>query len=478
LAVIFLAPDQALAVDPLEVRHEPILCVLSERYPQLDACVEPVARVGSVRAYFRSAGADKWHHVEMKPVGTCFRATLPAPLAGSSSLRYYLLARHVLGVETRTREQSASVVAVESSCPGGIAAPFLSEATVAVLGGGAPVGFLGGGSSAGWSATAMKVGAGVAGAGVLVAAVAGAGGEGPSGSTTGAGAAITSPEPPVTTTTTTATTTTSTRPPAPAPTTTTTTTPAPPPTTITTTTTTTTQPTCAQDSAAPAVAISRPSRDQPVGTRVEIEVDARDPGAVASGIDFVRLYAEEQNGARRSAEIAVLRGSGPLYLANWALPACRDSRERWRIHAEAVDHCQKTARADVRIERDRRVCGGDDDDGGDGFAPAASRGSRVTSDLAIPDGQGQVVINGAEVAFPTPGPAELALSSRLGANRVEALLVQGSGKGGTWRFEITGARPGSLRALAGEPVSIAGDTIVFRLRGRPAERVVFAFEVD
>ena len=47
---------------------------------------------------------------------------------------------------------------------------------------------------------------------------------------------------------------------------------------------------------------------------------------------------------------------------------------------------------------------------------------------------------------------------------------------GTWRFEVPGARPGSLRALSGEPLSIAADAIVFRLRGRPAERVVFTFD--
>src|SRR5512145_1599849 len=78
---VLLSPGAVLAVDPLEVRHEPILCVLSERYPQLDACVEPLARVGSVHAYFRSAAGETWRHVEMKPVGECYRATLPAPLA-------------------------------------------------------------------------------------------------------------------------------------------------------------------------------------------------------------------------------------------------------------------------------------------------------------------------------------------------------------------------------------------------------------
>ena len=75
----------------------------------------------------------------------------------------------------------------------------------------------------------------------------------------------------------------------------------------------------------------------------------------------------------------------------------------------------------------------------------------------------------------------MAVEGRAGVNRVEAVLVRGSGRSGTWRFDFSGAstfKPGSLRVVAGTVAVITGDTVVFRLQGKPGERVVFTFEVD
>jgi hypothetical protein len=57
------------------------------------------------------------------------------------------------------------------------------------------------------------------------------------------------------------------------------------------------------------------------------------------------------------------------------------------------------------------------------------------------------------------------------------MLVEGQGKRGTWRFDFGGAGviAGSLRVVAGEVELVTPDTIVFRLGGRPGERVVFSF---
>ena len=61
-----------------------------------------------------------------------------------------------------------------------------------------------------------------------------------------------------------------------------------------------------------------------------------------------------------------------------------------------------------------------------------------------------------------------------GPHRFEGTLTSGGGQPGVWRFRFQGAlRPGSLRVRAGEAASVSSDTIVFRLRGAPGERIVF-----
>jgi hypothetical protein len=106
-----------------------------------------------------------------------------------------------------------------------------------------------------------------------------------------------------------------------------------------------------------------------------------------------------------------------------------------------------------------------------------------SSDLQVPGASGQVVANGSSAAFAAAGRS-LAIgvsAGRVGRNRIEAQLVQASGKAGTWRFDLS-STPGfvtsSLRVVAGEVSLVAGDTIVFRLKGTPGERVVFTFDKE
>jgi hypothetical protein len=79
------------------------------------------------------------------------------------------------------------------------------------------------------------------------------------------------------------------------------------------------------------------------------------------------------------------------------------------------------------------------------------------------------------------GLAAMTTEAQKGANRVEAVLVRGGGRPGTWRFDFSGQsafKPGSLRVIAGTVVLVTGDAVVFRLNGRPGERMVFTFEID
>ena len=97
------------------------------------------------------------------------------------------------------------------------------------------------------------------------------------------------------------------------------------------------------------------------------------------------------------------------------------------------------------------------------------------SELAVPGGRGQVIWNGVESMYPGAGVSALPTSGQRGLNRVEAILVQGDGRPGTWRFDLAGVQPGSLRVVAGEVALLGESAVVFRLRGRPGERAVFTF---
>jgi len=115
-------------------------------------------------------------------------------------------------------------------------------------------------------------------------------------------------------------------------------------------------------------------------------------------------------------------------------------------------------------------------DGRSAATPAAT--VSVSSQLEMPDGSGQVVLNGQAVFYQRPGRGQSSAAARPGPGRLEATIVTASGRPGTWRFEMSGGfEPGSLRAIAGEVVMVTADAIVFRIVGRVGERVVFGFQM-
>jgi hypothetical protein len=427
------------AAEPLQIEHQPVRCLVAEKYPQLDACIVPRANVARARVYFRGGVQGDWYYVEMKPEAGCFRGTLPRPRESLKEMEYYVAATGTDFDSVQTEEYVTEVVRDEKSCHGGTVAPFVSSASVVVgslAGAAVPAGFAVGGAAVGLGTVAV-VGAGVAGA--AGAAVVAGGGE------------------PATTTTTTL---------VRHPTTTTTT------TTTSTTTSTTTMPSCAADSAVPDVRFRKPGNNDDVGATVEIEVEASDPGPVSSGIREVRIYAEEQGGSR-NPRIATLPGPGPIFQVAWTVPPCQGPQDRWYLNAEAVDGCDRTAVDRIRVRRRSASC----------TSPAAgpsagAEGLAWTSELSVAGGRGQVVASDSSVRFVGGGRTDGLLRLRRGRNRVEATLVEGRGAG-TWAFTFGGGRvvAGSLRVVAGEALTVAADTVTFRLQGRPGERLVFTFDV-
>jgi len=108
------------------------------------------------------------------------------------------------------------------------------------------------------------------------------------------------------------------------------------------------------------------------------------------------------------------------------------------------------------------------------LAPTLGRVS-WSSSLEIEDGRGRLSF-GAEGRVVPRGRAMGISAPRSGHNLLEAVLLTGRGVG-SWRFEIAGAVPGSLRPVAGEVLLLTADAIVFRLEGKPGERVAFSYEV-
>jgi hypothetical protein len=112
---------------------------------------------------------------------------------------------------------------------------------------------------------------------------------------------------------------------------------------------------------------------------------------------------------------------------------------------------------------------------------SAARRIAWASELDLDGGSGQLIVNGEAAAFATRGRSTGAAVGRRGVNRIEAQVVEAAGKPGTWRFELgtTGSlEAGSVRVIAGEVALVTESAIVFRLKGRPGERVVFAFRTE
>jgi hypothetical protein len=106
---------------------------------------------------------------------------------------------------------------------------------------------------------------------------------------------------------------------------------------------------------------------------------------------------------------------------------------------------------------------------------ATSEVAALTSRLEAAGARGQVAVNGQIALSAVPGVAQAAVTLRRGENRFEAWLTEGRSPG-VWRFELGDAvAPGSLAVQAGDVQSVAGDSVVFRVRGVAGERFAFTF---
>jgi hypothetical protein len=454
-AVVALAPS-GLRAQGVTIDHKPVGCIVAGKYPKMNACFTPSGKLARARVYFRAEeGGTNWYYVEMKSDAPCFAGILPKPkknLIGKKVL-YYVDAFDQQFTENRTPDNPADVVANERDCKKDIpVAPFVTNASVTVFPS-LPAGFAAAGLATG---TAVALGAGAAavvGGGVAIAASGGNDNNNTTPTTAGGGGTTTTTQPP------------------------------PANSTTTTTTTSTTQP--ASSAFRP---VFRISPQPPVGVEpltVEFNMCDSEGDNLRFRFDYNGDGSEDDGGDfHKCRTTRTFRISG-ISLLPGTLPSEATYNTRMRVFEAVPGGGEATDDNVVKVMAAAFAASATPSRGLTGLSgsraatPAPGRRLAWNSQLDVADGSGQVVVNGSTAVFSGPGRSTAMALGQRGENRIEAQLVQGSGRPGTWRFELgstASLEPGSLRVVAGNVAMISGDAVVFRLGGRPGERVVFTFK--
>ena len=241
---------------------------------------------------------------------------------------------------------------------------------------------------------------------------------------------------------------------------------------------------CTGDTQGPVVTLTKPTAGNvypsPNAYPVHFEASASDTSTGNNGVAFVE-YKVNYPGPDQLILGPVTSGSPWPY--DWTQSAVNAylgsaCAKFLDVQAYAQDNCGNStysAKAQITINNTGPCVTPDP-----GTAPGQSATTATfVSELLVSGGAGQVVANG-EASFPRAGRSPFSVRLKRGENRVEATVVEAR-TGGTWRFELgslPGFRPETLRVVAGEVVQLAGDAVVFRVQGRPGERVVFSFRAD
>ncbi len=222
----------------------------------------------------------------------------------------------------------------------------------------------------------------------------------------------------------------------------------------------------------PTVDISSPNTgDELFGPNVTIATSASDPGG--SGVKEVRVYWQHCPGGTCGVQKLIGAVTSSPYNVVWTLPVpCPTPGNLVQIRARAEDKCGNVS-LDFVVGARLGNC-----PAFRGDVRSSPAGTWV-SELTAPGARGQVVVDGTEAVFPGGGMEAFSVRVGPGPHRFEATLVDGAGRPGAWRFDLSalGLLPGSLRVVAGEAAPAGSAAVVFRLRGKPGERVVFTFDV-
>jgi hypothetical protein len=454
VAVASLAASEAQA-QGVTIEHKPVGCIVAGKYPKMNACFTPSTKLARARVYFRpEEGPANWYYVEMKTDQPCFAGVLPKPkksLIGKKVL-YYVDAFDQQFTENRTPDNPADVVANERECKKDIpVAPFVTNASVTVFPS-LPAGFAAAGLATG---TTIAIGAGAAavvGGGVAVAASGGSDNNNNTPTTVAGGGTTTTTQPP------------------------------PVNSTTTTTTTSTTQPVATAFRPVFKISPNPPTGTEPLtvtfnmcdseGSNLRFRFDYNGDGVDDDGGDFHRCSTTR---TFMISGISLLPGT---------LPSQATYNTRMRVFEAETGGGDASETNVVTVNAaaapTTTLAGFNRTSTARPSTPSApTRRLAWNSQLDVPEASGQVVVNGSTAVFSGPGRSTAMALGQRGENRIEAQIVQGGGRPGTWRFELgstASLEPGSLRVVAGNVAMISADAIVFRLSGRPGERVVFTFK--
>jgi hypothetical protein len=95
--------------------------------------------------------------------------------------------------------------------------------------------------------------------------------------------------------------------------------------------------------------------------------------------------------------------------------------------------------------------------------------------LTLSGGRGDVSINGRTVSVGAGVETQIPGGARGGDSLVEGWVREGTGEG-VWRFGLDSSSSSGqsiLNVLAGDPVTLTPDAIVFRVKGRLPQKVAF-----
>ena len=101
------------------INHQPIDCFVKDRFPQLEAEVQPALDVTRIRIFFKSARADDFHYVPMVLTQGRFLGKLPRPREKAQSVTYYIEIAGADGTVRKTPEITGQVAKSVEACPAG-----------------------------------------------------------------------------------------------------------------------------------------------------------------------------------------------------------------------------------------------------------------------------------------------------------------------------------------------------------------------
>jgi hypothetical protein len=444
LMAVLLTPHPSVSQGQgVVVDHKEIKCIVAGKFTRVNACFDPSANLARGRAYFRAFGTQPWYYVEFKADQPCFLTYFPKARKDTEKVEYYVEGLSKDSATQRTADYDPIVVEREEDCKDRPVAGFVNKADVlvgSVAGGPAvPAGFLIGGGVSGGLIIGGVVAAAAVGGAVAIA----------NNNDGGTPSTPTLPPPPSVT--------------QPPPT-------SPPPTNP--------PPTQGEYRFIPRFSISP---DPALGTepiRVTFDMCASEGSNLRFRFDFDGDGATDQAGtscaASRTYTTGGVSSSGRKLAA--APPTTLGPRKSLYVTQMSVRDDRGNAAAENNNVEVIEALKKDDD-----LAGSGERRLAWASELDLEGGTGQVVVNGSAAVFASKGRSTAVAVGRRGENRVEAVVVQASGKAGTWRLELGGTtsfRPGSLRIIAGDVAMMTADAVVFRLSGKPGDRLMFTFRTE